>query len=87
MASGEFRDLPPRQGHAGRGVRIGQDDGSGRSIIVVDADTHLAVQGHRLMADAEKAAIDRIKAVGDVWKEQRLLMTQQTGEGMGENLV
>ena len=71
----EALDLCARQGDAGRRVRIGEDDGAAAVEIIGHIDSHRCVERDRLVSQAEKAAPDRIEAVGDIRKNhgRRLL--------------
>ena len=80
-------DLGARQRNACRRIRIGDDDRAGRPAIVGDADLHGLIERHGVKRDAEQAAIDRVETVGDVREEQRRIMLQQRGEGVGQHLV
>ena len=80
-------DLGPRQRDPRRRVRIGQDDRAGRPAIVGHADLHGLIERHCLMRDTEQAAIDRVETVGDVREQQRRIMLQESGEGVGQHLV
>ena len=80
-------DLGPRQRNPCRRIRIGYDDRAGRPAIVGDADLHGLIERHGFVRDAEQAAIDRVETVGDVREQQRRIMLQQRGEGVGQHFV
>jgi hypothetical protein len=48
---------------------------------------HGVIERHGLVGDAEQAAIDRVETVGDVREEQRRIVLQQGGEGVGQHFV
>ena len=66
---------------------LDEDDRPARTAIIGDVDPHRFVERHGLVADAEQPAIGGIEAVGDVGKQQRLVVLQQRGENEGEHFV
>ena len=78
--------LQPQPDPGGR-IGIGQDYGSGCAAIVLDIDPHRAIQRHGFIGNVEQPAIGGIETVGDVGKQQRAVMPEQSGKGMGQHLV
>jgi hypothetical protein len=80
-------DLRARQRDAGRRVGISDHDRARAAPIILHPDAHFVVQRHGLADEAEQSRPHRIKAVGDIRKQQRLRLFQQRHECMGEHFV
>jgi len=88
---GKTGDFGQRQQAAGRGVGVREDRRakvcSAAGEVVVDADLELVRQGYGFEVDPVQPAVNRIETVGDVRKEQRLVVLEQSLEGVGQDLV
>jgi hypothetical protein len=76
-----------RQQAAGGRVRVGEDDAAIRAPVVLGANLEGVTQGDGFVGDAVQAAIDRIKAVGDVREEDRAVVLQQGQKDMRQDFV
>ena len=75
------------QDPAGRGVGVRKDDAAIVGAVIVRAYLEIRRQRHFTVVDAVKGAIHRVEAVGDVGKEDRLRLIEQTHEDMGQHFV
>jgi hypothetical protein len=80
-------DLDARQCHAGRSVGIGDHDRPRRAPIILDPEAHSFVERHGLAGEAEQLPPYRIEAVGDVRKQERLRLFQESNKRMREHFV
>ncbi len=80
-------DRRQRQTEAGRGIGVGDDDPAVVPPVIVRIDGEVVFQRHQFMAYLVETAVYRVKAVGDVRKEQRFFVLEQAEKGVGEDLV
>ncbi|MNI22014.1 hypothetical protein D3C73_755590 [compost metagenome] len=78
-------------GSARRRIGIREDDGACLPIcarqVVINVDGKVRRQRYRFVLDAVQAAIDRIKAVGDVRKAKRLVVLEQRKKSVRQHFV
>ena len=80
-------DFSERQQLPGRGIRVGNDDAAVFARVVVDTDFEVVVESDGNAFNAVQTAVNRVKAVGDIGQQNRLVVFEQGHEGVCQHFV
>ena len=80
-------DLGQRQQPPGGGIGIGENDAAVGDKIILDANLKAVRERDFLVLNIVQAAIHRIKTVGDIGKQDRLIVFQQRQKRVRQHLV
>src|SRR5690554_6269660 len=70
-----------------RRVRVREDDATVGAFVVFRVDLEAVGQRNHRAFDLVQAAVHRVEAVGDVWKQDRFVVFQQTLKNVRKNFV
>src|SRR5690554_1648763 len=70
-----------------RRVRVREDDATVGAFVVFRVDFEAVGQRNHRAFDLVQAAVHRVEAVGDVWKQDRFIVFQQTLKNVRKNFV